>query len=165
MKQIIKLLIGASFIPLIMFAVSCKKSDAGSDVVSSSKWIFNGITYNPSSTNLTVGLGMLSLSGTGSGQAGIHINLGRATPSNGTFTVVNGTGISSKLAANQCVIVVGTLSDTFYESIGAPGNTVTIAISGKKITATFNNITLVSMANGQIADTQNVSGTLVSVSQ
>lgn len=160
-SSILSLLIAATF----MFCSSCKKSVDAPAIPTSSQWTFEGTTYNPASTTISIGGNMLLLSGIGAGQAVIYLYIGTPTPANGSYTVVDGTGISAKLAANQCVIIVKNNGNPTFSSVGVAGNTVVIKLSGNKITASFSNVTLVSMANNQVTNTQNISGTLASVIQ
>ena len=160
-SSILSLLIAATF----MFCSSCKKSVDAPAIPTSSQWTFEGTTYNPAITLSSFGGYMLILFGRGAGQANIYLYIGTHAPANGSYTVVDGTGISAKLAANQCFIILKNNGNPTFSSVGVAGNRVLIKLSGNKIIATFGNITLVSLANNQVTNTQNISGTLVAVMQ
>lgn len=160
MKKAIKLFMFILLITsLSLFSTSCKKSDPNSGIAASSQWSFDGGTYKPIQTLSAIAFNQQALYGIGPGQPGIYIYFGTNTQKAGVYNVVNGPSVN--LTYNQCVISIITTNQLSFYSLGSPGGTVTVTVSGGKMTASFNNITVANIQNNVITSTGTVSGTLV----
>ena len=159
MKKIIKLLTGTLLTALLLFSASCKKSDPGPSLRTSTQWTFDGISYNSTTTSVnSVQNSYFGTDGSGNNQPTIDILFGSGIPSDGTYTY-NIADASAPLSSIQCRIEVETTNSIWFTSVAGTGNIVTVKVSGGKVTAALKNVTVANYNNGTTL--KSVSGTLV----
>jgi hypothetical protein len=146
------------FIICAFIFYSCKKSSS-SPTVTKSQWTINGKTYTGDTTFFDYSNFDLESEDTAQNYAIIFFHDRPIT--NGTFTIVDINSFTdyTELDSNQCAMITGHGSDLTTESgTNANGGTVSVKISGGKLNASFANVKVSNIFNG---DSTTFSGTLI----
>ncbi len=151
MKTLIKTFSLAILVSITLF--SCSKSGSSVTPAASSSWTIAGSTYKGSYTYISSN-GLLSKDGNVTGDPIILIQFNTA-PVAGSYTVT--TPAANSGASNECYFSAQTADGTNLFS--SNGGTVTVTVSGGKVTASFNAIPVGTIGAGNNGVTYTTTGT------
>ncbi len=154
-----KIFFASAFILVAFLLFSCKKNSTSSGGGGGSQWTVQGTTYTGTYTSIASGTfggsNIVVTSDLGSGDMSgdfISIIFPQTPTANATYTVTNGTELSSNVCSLTLHVQSGDLN--FFPSAAG---TVNVTIVNGKVKATFSNIPVQSSTGGVTAS---VSGTL-----
>jgi hypothetical protein len=143
------------FAVMLITTENCSKSNQhnGTPTASPSQWNFNGNNYKGTATtydDTSTALGVLTSSDNMGNR--IIITFYSHPAAGGRFAVING---NMMFTNSNCEIQVGKATEN-YVSTGQAGDSLTLTITGGKLTASFTNVSVVYGAT-----TASLAGTIV----